>query len=108
MSIGASPDGLASALKHLRGYRVKGTDVYDREEEHTIWNIIEVVVMWSFRSRDVVCPTCLRSRNVSVEITFSVTCVQGSDDFNTCSACVGCELLVNVLVLADAVKSAKV
>ena len=108
MSIGTSPDGLASALKHLRGYRMEGTDVYDRESEHSIWNMIEVVVMWGFRSRDIVCPTCLRSRNVFVEITLSVTYVRGSGDLNTCSACVGCELLVNVLVLADAVKSAKV
>ena len=36
VNVGTSPDGLASAFKYLRGYRVKRTDVYDRKWEHTI------------------------------------------------------------------------
>ena len=60
------------------------------------------------RSRDIVSPTCFSSRNVSIGVTFSVIGVQRSDDFNPCSSCVGCKLLIDVSILADAVISAKV
>ena len=64
--------------------------------------------MWGSRSRDVVSPTCFSSRNVSVDVTFSVIGVQRSDDLNPCSSCVGCQLVIDVSILGDTIMSAKV
>ena len=103
MDVGTSPDGLASAFEYLCGDRVKRADVYDRKWEHTIWFMIEIVVIICLWSGDVVCPTCFRTWNVAVEIMFSVGYIQRSDDLDTCSACVCSEFLIDVLMSADAV-----
>ena len=76
--------------------------------ENSIIFMVEIVVLWSSRSRDVICPTRFVSRSLSTSIAVSIVVVQWSYDLDSCPSCVGGKFVVDVPMLSNGIVSTKV